>query len=73
MESTAQNRRPRQVWFCSSDQLQPDAQKLRLRMHLWIELSQTVIRSPVFFRKLFPDASLGEDTKSFYFMRIHTW
>ena len=41
MESTAQNCRPCQVWFWSSNQLQPDARKLRLRMPLWIELSQS--------------------------------
>ena len=46
MESTAQNRRPCQVWFCSSYQLRPDVQKLRVRNPLWIELSQTVVRSP---------------------------
>ena len=46
MESTAQNRRPCQVWFCSSYQLRPDVQNLRVRNPLWIELSQTVVRSP---------------------------
>ena len=49
MESTVQNRRPRQVWFRSSYQMQPDARKLCLRIPLLIELSRTVIRSPECF------------------------
>ena len=39
MQWSVQNRRPRQVWFCSSYQMQP----------LWIEVSRTVIRSPECF------------------------
>ena len=38
MEWSAENRRPRQVWFCCSNQLKPGARTMRLRKPLWIEL-----------------------------------
>ena len=49
MEWSAQNSHPRQVSFCSSHQLKPDARKLRLRKPLWSILPRTVIRSPESF------------------------
>ena len=40
-----QNRRPRQVWSCSSTQPIPSTRTKRVRKPLWIEQSRTVIRS----------------------------
>ena len=61
MEWSAQNRRPRQLEFCSSYQLIPCAGTMRVHKRL----SDSHSKSWLFSRKLFPDTCLGENTKSF--------
>ena len=65
MEWSGQNRRPRQVEFCGSYQLIPCAGTMRVRKVLVNRnVSDSDSKSWMFSFKLFPDTSLGEDTKS---------
>ena len=72
MESTAQNRRPRQVEFCSSHQLIPCASTMRVRKPLWIELSRPAIRSPDCFPTNCDQMLVLEGYQKFYFLWFHT-
>ena len=72
MDWSAQNRRPRHVWFCSSYQLKPSARTMRLRKPLWIELFRTVIRSPECFPQAVSRCLSWRRYHKFCFLWFHT-